>query len=243
MSVCKPQAARPDPWQMSIRRWRGGLGAIGLEVCEERNECTGDLLSDREFPERGLRVGEAGYFALGRRLPPRGRAGLPLHPTRRRRGRDHHAVLARGWLARFPAGTGNRYANAAPRVCVGLQVIFEASDEQDSTCLGWFPGRVRAFDRSAVRVPHMAWNRVSVVDDHPFVAQLPQDSYFYFVNSNHAVPGDPAVLAGTADYDGDFTAIVARGHIMATQLHIEKSGPVGLNLLSRFASLTLEDLP
>lgn len=128
-------------------------------------------------------------------------------------------------------------------VCVGLQVIFEASDEQDATCLGWFPGRVRAFDRSAVRVPHMGWNRVSAVADHPFVADLPGDPYFYFVNSYYAVPDDPALLAGTADYDGDFAAIVARGHIMATQFHIEKSGPVGLDLLQRFASLTREDLP
>ncbi len=128
-------------------------------------------------------------------------------------------------------------------VCVGLQVIFEASDEQDATCLGWFPGRVRAFDRSAVRVPHMGWNRVSAAASHPFVANLPDDPYFYFVNSYYAVPAEASLVAGTADYDGDFAAIVARGHIMATQFHIEKSGSVGLNLLQRFASFTREDLP
>lgn len=127
-------------------------------------------------------------------------------------------------------------------VCVGLQVIFESSAEQDATCLGWFPGSVRAFDRRAVRVPHMGWNRVTPVGDHPFVADLPDDPYFYFVNSYFAVPADDSLLAGIADYDGPFAAIVARGSIMATQFHIEKSGPVGLSLLRRFASLSPEDL-
>jgi glutamine amidotransferase len=127
-------------------------------------------------------------------------------------------------------------------VCVGLQVIFESSDEQDATCLGWLPGHVRAFDRAAVRVPHMGWNLVSPVGNHPFVAELPDDPYFYFVNSYYAVPADEGVLAGTADYNRPFAAIVARDNIMATQFHIEKSGPVGLDLLRRFASLTREDL-
>ena len=128
-------------------------------------------------------------------------------------------------------------------VCVGLQVIFESSDEGDATCLGWLPGQVRAFDRGAVRVPHMGWNKVTPVARHPFVAELPVDPYFYFVNSYYAVPADPDVLAGTADYNGSFAAIVARGNIMATQFHIEKSGPVGLALLRRFASLSREELP
>ncbi len=127
-------------------------------------------------------------------------------------------------------------------VCVGLQVIFESSDEQDAACLGWFPGHVRAFDRGAVRVPHMGWNQVTPVSRHPFVAELPDDPYFYFVNSYFAVPSDGALLAGIAEYNGPFAAIVARENIMATQFHIEKSGPVGLSLLRRFASLSLEDL-
>ncbi len=127
-------------------------------------------------------------------------------------------------------------------VCVGLQVIFESSDEQDATCLGWFQGHVRAFDRAKVRVPHMGWNLVTPVGDHQFVAGLRGDSYFYFVNSYFAVPTDDPILAGTADYNGPFAAIVARANIMATQFHIEKSGPVGLSLLRRFASLSREDL-
>ena len=127
-------------------------------------------------------------------------------------------------------------------VCVGLQVIFESSDEGDAACLGWLPGQVRAFDRGAVRVPHMGWNRVTAVGGHPFVADLPDDAYVYFVNSYYAVPADASLLAGVADYDGSFAAIVARGNIVATQFHIEKSGPTGLALLRRFVSLTREEL-
>ena len=127
-------------------------------------------------------------------------------------------------------------------VCVGLQVIFESSEEQDATCLGWLPGRVTAFDRTTVRVPHMGWNRVRRVGNHPFAAAIPDDAYVYFVNSYRVAGTAPDVVAGVTDYDGEFSAVVARGNIMATQFHIEKSGPVGLALLNRFTTLTPEDL-
>ena len=127
-------------------------------------------------------------------------------------------------------------------VCVGLQVMFESSEEQDAQCLGWLPGRVTAFDRAGVRVPHMGWNRVSRVGPHPFASAIPDDAYVYFVNSYRVRAGDATALAGITDYDGEFASVVAQGNIMATQFHIEKSGPVGLALLNRFAFLTPEDL-
>ncbi|MGB3307827.1 MAG: imidazole glycerol phosphate synthase subunit HisH [Thermomicrobiales bacterium] len=127
-------------------------------------------------------------------------------------------------------------------VCVGLQVLFDRSDEQDATCLGWLPGSVVAFDRASVRVPHMGWNHVARTGDHPFAAAILPNSYFYFVNSYFAQPHEVADLAGTADYDGVFAAVVARKNIMATQFHIEKSGPGGLALLDRFTTLTPEEL-
>ncbi|MGP4048810.1 imidazole glycerol phosphate synthase subunit HisH [Streptomyces sp. 2A115] len=68
-------------------------------------------------------------------------------------------------------------------ICVGLQVLFEHSVEQDATCLGWLPGTVRAFDGGRVRVPQMGWNQVRPVSDHPFVAKVPAAGHFYFVNS------------------------------------------------------------
>lgn len=127
-------------------------------------------------------------------------------------------------------------------VCVGLQVLFDRSDEQDAKCLGWLPGKVMAFDRQSVRVPHMGWNQVVRTGDHPFAAAISPGSYFYFVNSYFARPHDTADVAGTADYDGTFAAVVAHGNIMATQFHIEKSGPSGLALLSRFTTLTPQEL-
>lgn len=127
-------------------------------------------------------------------------------------------------------------------ICIGMQILFEHSEEQNATCLGWFPGEVRPFDRSHVRVPHMGWNRVATHSSHPFVSGFSVDQFFYFVNSYYAIPGIQALVAGVTEYDGPFTAIVARKNIMGTQFHIEKSGPVGLSLLNRFVHLSKEDL-
>jgi glutamine amidotransferase len=127
-------------------------------------------------------------------------------------------------------------------ICVGLQVLFDWSDEHQTECLGWLPGRVRELDRAQVRVPHMGWNLVEPVADHPFVAEIAPRSHFYFVNSFYAVPDNSGDVAGLTEYGVRFAAIVARKNIMATQFHTEKSGPVGLTLLSRFATMTKEDL-
>jgi len=119
-------------------------------------------------------------------------------------------------------------------ICVGLQVLFEHSDEDDVDCLGWLGGVVVRFDGSKVRVPQMGWNQVK------FVRQAPvntQEDYFYFVNSYHAKPKDESVLWGSADYNGAFTAAVRKDNIYATQFHAEKSGEAGLALLNGFLSL------
>ena len=122
-------------------------------------------------------------------------------------------------------------------VCVGLQVLFEHSSEGDATCLGWLPGEVVRFRRDRLRVPHMGWNAVRPRSDHPFVRDMPADANFYFVNSYYALPASDADVAGVTEYGVEFASIVARDNVMATQFHIEKSGPAGLALLSRFAHL------
>jgi imidazole glycerol-phosphate synthase subunit HisH len=114
-------------------------------------------------------------------------------------------------------------------ICVGLQILFERSEEEDAACLGWLRGRVVRFD--AARVPQMGWNEVRFVRDVPFPAA---GGFFYFVNSYHAVPEDAADLWGEADYNGRFTAAVRHDNIYATQFHIEKSGKAGLALLRGF---------
>jgi len=150
-------------------------------------------------------------------------------------------LAAGGWIE-FLNTVVHRQGMPFLGVCVGLQVLFDRSDEQQARCLGWIPGNVVAFDRESVRVPHMGWNRVERSGDHPFAAAIPPDAYYYFVNSYFARPREGQDVAGVADYDGPFAAVVARGNVMATQFHIEKSGPVGLALLGRFASLAPKDL-
>jgi len=119
-------------------------------------------------------------------------------------------------------------------ICVGLQVLFEHSDEDDVDCLGWLGGRVVKFDGSKVRVPQMGWNQVRFTGHTPINTQ---EDYFYFVNSYHAKPKDESVLWGTADYNGAFTAAVRKDNIYATQFHAEKSGEAGLALLNGFLNL------
>jgi glutamine amidotransferase len=128
-------------------------------------------------------------------------------------------------------------------VCVGLQVLFEHSAEGGVPCLGWLPGDVREFPRGDLRVPHMGWNAVRPVSRHPFVTGLPAaGANVYFVNSYYAVPSRADDVAGVTEYGTEFAALVARGNVMATQFHVEKSGPVGLALLARFAELSAAEL-
>jgi glutamine amidotransferase len=122
-------------------------------------------------------------------------------------------------------------------VCVGLQVLFDHSEEQDAKCLGWLPGHVQSLPAELVRVPQMGWNEVTARSTHPFVADLPAPGHFYFVNSYYAVPQRVEDVAATTSYGVEFCSAVARGNVMATQFHLEKSGPLGLALLRRFSTV------
>ena len=120
-------------------------------------------------------------------------------------------------------------------ICVGMQILFEHSEEEDTDCLGWLPGKVTKFDASKVRVPQMGWNRVQFVKSTDIPTS--EGNYFYFVNSYHAKPENDQHLWGVSDYRGTFTAAVNKDNIYATQFHIEKSGEAGLKLLKGFLSL------
>ncbi|MCL1813289.1 MAG: imidazole glycerol phosphate synthase subunit HisH [Treponema sp.] len=123
-------------------------------------------------------------------------------------------------------------------ICVGLQILFEHSEEENADCLGWFKGRVVKFDVSKVRVPQMGWNQVHFTKALPFNGE---DDYFYFVNSYYAKPEDESDIWGAADYNGLFAAAVQRENIYAAQFHIEKSGEAGLRLLNGFLGLKQGD--
>jgi glutamine amidotransferase len=116
-------------------------------------------------------------------------------------------------------------------ICVGMQVLFEHSEEEDAQCLGWLGGQVVKYDANKVRVPQMGWNKVSFIQDTPCKAE---DDYFYFVNSYYAKPEKESDIWGIADYNGTFTAAIRRKNIYGTQFHVEKSGEVGLRLLNNF---------
>ena len=127
-------------------------------------------------------------------------------------------------------------------VCVGMQMLLDHSDEQDTPGLGLIPGTVKRFqlegrlqgDGSRYKVPQMGWNRVRQDVAHPLWAGIPDDSWFYFVHSYYAVPSDARHSAGTTDYGERFTCAVARDNIFATQFHPEKSAELGLALYRNF---------
>ncbi|MCL2044108.1 MAG: imidazole glycerol phosphate synthase subunit HisH [Treponema sp.] len=119
-------------------------------------------------------------------------------------------------------------------ICVGLQILFEHSEEENTDCLGWLKGRVVKFDTSNVRVPQMGWNQVRFMKNAPFRTE---DEYFYFVNSYYAKPEDDSDIWGVSEYGIRFTAAVNKDNIYAAQFHAEKSGEAGLTLLNGFLGL------
>ena len=120
-------------------------------------------------------------------------------------------------------------------ICVGMQVLFESSDEFGGDVgLGIFAGHVRRF-AGAPRVPHMGWNDLTIEREHPFVAGLHGGEFAYFLHSYRVADSD-ATVAST-DYGGRFAAIVARDNVMATQFHPEKSQRTGAVLLDNFLAL------
>ena len=121
-------------------------------------------------------------------------------------------------------------------VCLGLQLMLEASDEGVETCLGVPAGRVRRLP-GGIKVPHMGWNQVALHRPHPVLDGVPSGSYFYFVHSYYADPEDRSVLAGTTTYGVDFCSAVAWDNVIAVQFHPEKSGAVGLRLYDNFVNL------
>ena len=120
-------------------------------------------------------------------------------------------------------------------VCMGLQALLSVSEEGgEHRCLDIVPGRVRRLQNGGLKVPHMGWNSVKQLRTHPFFADVPDDSYFYFVHSYYADPDDKSLVLGETEYGVTFTSVLARGNLVATQFHPEKSGQFGLQLYRNF---------
>lgn len=125
-------------------------------------------------------------------------------------------------------------------VCLGMQALFDSSEEGDCRGLGIFPGAVKRFRLPAeLKVPHMGWNPVHFRQSgSPLTGGMrPGGEPFYFVHSYHCVPADPALTFGECDYGGPFVAAIARGRCVATQFHPEKSQAAGLRLYRNFVDL------
>lgn len=119
-------------------------------------------------------------------------------------------------------------------ICLGLQLLFDASEEDDTPCLGVLPGTVRRFDDSRVKVPQIGWNQVRYRSDGaPLFQPIPDGSFFYFVHSYYAPLLDGVTLAVT-DYAGTFSSAVRKDNYWGVQFHPERSGDAGLQLLRNF---------
>lgn len=131
-------------------------------------------------------------------------------------------------------------------VCVGMQMLLDHSEEQDTPGLGLIPGRVKRFqlegqlqpDGSRYKVPQMGWNRVFQRRAHPVWGEVPDGAWFYFVHSFYAAPSVEHHSAAETDYGLRFTCAVARDNIFATQFHPEKSAAHGLALYRNFLHWT-----
>jgi len=121
-------------------------------------------------------------------------------------------------------------------VCMGLQALFDWSEEGGhEECLGIFPGSIRHFEPGEGRkVPHMGWNTVEWVREHPIAEGIPDGSAFYFVHSYYPVADDPTLALGQTEYGVTFPSVVAKDSVVATQFHPEKSSTHGLRLYANF---------
>ena len=123
-------------------------------------------------------------------------------------------------------------------ICLGLQLLFSESEEGGLYCgLDIIPGKVVRFSNQ-LKVPHMGWNQIDIKKPGiPIFQGILNGSYMYFVHSYYVQPDDESVIATTTDYGIDFTSMIARDNLFATQFHPEKSQKIGLQMLRNFGSL------
>jgi glutamine amidotransferase len=126
-------------------------------------------------------------------------------------------------------------------ICVGYQMLFDASEEAPGEKgLGIFAGQVRKFsEKHGLKIPQIGWNTVKVMQPNaPLLAGISEDDYVYFVHSYYVAPADPTIIALESTYGDTFAAAVARGNLLATQFHPEKSQRAGLQMLKNFVALS-----
>lgn len=123
-------------------------------------------------------------------------------------------------------------------ICLGMQLLFEQSEEDDTRCLGFLKGTVKKFVRKR-KIPQIGWNNIEIQKTQDkklkiLFAGISDQSYFYFVNSFYCEPRDQSIIVGKTTYGESFTSIIVQNNIMGVQFHPEKSSLVGFTLLNNF---------
>lgn len=129
-------------------------------------------------------------------------------------------------------------------ICIGLQMLFEHSEEGDVPGLGIYPGEVKRFPAdkmvdiqgAKLKVPHMGWSQVHRAAEHAMWQDIPDQARFYYVHSYYVDPAVAALTAATTAYPFDYTCAIARDNVFAVQFHPEKSAESGLQLLRNFVN-------
>lgn len=120
-------------------------------------------------------------------------------------------------------------------ICLGMQLLLPYSEENETECLGIIPGKVKKFSLGK-KIPQIGWNKVFITQDDPIFTDITDESYFYFVNSYYVEVDDPSIL-GKSFYGQKFISVIKRNNFYGTQFHPEKSGEIGMKLLSNFCKL------
>ena len=128
-------------------------------------------------------------------------------------------------------------------ICIGVQIVMEWSEENDTTCLGLVKGKVHRFSEALkegngrpLKVPHMGWNDIHMKRDHPVLSGIDPASEFYFVHAYYPAPSDSGQIIGETDYGITFASVIGDRNLIAVQFHLEKSGRPGLKILSNFCT-------
>lgn len=121
-------------------------------------------------------------------------------------------------------------------ICLGMQLLFDQSEEAPGEGLHLFPGRVVRLPES-VKVPHIGWNTLEIAQPHPLLEGVADGEWVYFVHSFYPEPTEEKIVLARCDYGIRFPAIVGRGSLFGTQFHPEKSGPTGRKILRNFLRL------